>query len=137
MHGELATHCSLGFVQIDAGKEHEHHEIEPIVLDFNAIFFRTREFQIFCSTRRPIFRRRSRNRMLRTARNRMPTPKSCSERCKEQLCHYVVRKFVNWLASICRSNTPGRFVVADFTSFRVTKSILLVAEITALAFRPF
>ncbi len=105
------------------------------MLDFNAIFFLTREIQIFCSTRQPIFRRRSRNRILRTARNRMPTPKSCSESCKEQLCHYVVRRFVEWLASICLSNTPGRFVVANFTSFRLTKSILLEMAVYNMQFK--
>ena len=107
------------------GRNASTMKIGPIVLDFNALFFRSREFQIFCSTRRPIFRRRSRNRILRTARNRTPTTKSCSDRCKEQLCHLVVRKFVQWLASICPSNTPARFVHAIFTSFRLTKSILL------------
>jgi hypothetical protein len=73
--------------------------------------------------------------MLRTARNRMPTLRSCSEHCKEQLCHYVVRKLVNWLANICRSITPGRFVVANFTSFRLTKSILLEMAMYNMQFK--
>jgi hypothetical protein len=47
MHCEVATHCSLGFVQIDTGKEHEHHEIGSIVLDFNAIFFERESFKFF------------------------------------------------------------------------------------------
>ena len=38
-------------VQINARKEHEHHEDQAIVLDFNAIFFRTfgddREIECF------------------------------------------------------------------------------------------
>ena len=76
------------------GRNASTTKIGRIVLDFNAIFFRTREFQIFCSTRRPIFRRRWRNRMLWTARNWTTTTKSGSERCKEQLCLYVVQKFV-------------------------------------------
>ncbi len=75
------------------------------------------------------------NRMLRTARNRMPTPKSCSEHCKEQLCHLIVRKFVYWLASICPSNTLDQFVVANFTSFRLTKSILLEMAVYKLQFK--
>jgi hypothetical protein len=73
--------------------------------------------------------------MLRTARNRMPTPKSCSEHCKEQLCHLIVRKFVYWLASICPSNTLDQFVVANFTSFRLTKSILLEMAVYKLQFK--
>ena len=63
------------------------------------------------------------------------SPNSCSERCKEQLCHYVVRRFVEWLASICLSNTPGRFVVANFTSFRLTKSILLEMAVYNMQFK--
>ena len=117
------------------GRNASTMKIGPIVLDFNAIFFRTREFQIFCSTRWPIVRRRWRNRMLRTARNRMPTPKSCSEHCKEQLCHLIVRKFVYWLASICPSNTLDQFVVANFTSFRLTKSILLEMAMYNMQFK--
>jgi hypothetical protein len=73
--------------------------------------------------------------MLRTARNRMPTPKSCSEHCKEQLCHLVVRKFVYWLASIGPSNTLDQFVGANFTSFRLTKSILLEMAVYNMQFK--
>ena len=62
-------------------------------------------------------------------------PKSCSEHCKEQLCHLIVRKFVYWLASICPSNTLDQFVVANFTSFRLTKSILLEMAVYKLQFK--
>ena len=39
MPGELATHCSLGFVQIDAGKEREHHEDRANCVRFQCDFF--------------------------------------------------------------------------------------------------
>ena len=56
-HVRVSDDCSLGFVQIDAGKEHEHHEDWANVLDFNAIFFECERVSIFLFSARPIFRR--------------------------------------------------------------------------------
>ncbi len=135
MPGELSTHCSLGFVQIDAGKEREHHEDRANCVRFQCDFFSNKRVSNYLFDAMTIFRRRWRNRMLWTARNRMPTPKSCSEHCKEQLCNLVVRKFIYWLASICPSNTLDQFVVANFTSFHLTKSILLEMAVYNMQFK--
>ena len=47
MPGELATHCSLGFVQIDAGKEREHHEDQANCVRFQWDFFSNERISIF------------------------------------------------------------------------------------------
>jgi hypothetical protein len=46
-----------------------------------------------------------------------------------------MRDIVYWLASICQSKTPDQFIVANFTSFRLTKSILLEMAVYNMQFK--